>query len=118
MVHMKNEQYNPEFALKDMTPDELIQFVNREFPIKFTNKDIVQKVQDRYPLIPQSEVNAIIIAMMESFREFLLRGGRMDIPDLATGIFLRFYSRLDNDQVKVHTKLKVIAKTARAMNKK
>ncbi len=72
---MKKIKKTTKLIFNEMTDQELIQIINRDYPINimFLEK-IIDRIYAKYPLIDKIEISIIVKAVFESIREFLILG--------------------------------------------
>lgn len=89
---MKKQKTVIPFFFKDQSHQQVIDYLNIEYPISLKyNKDLVERVYQRYPLINKSEVGIIVKAIFSSFRDFLILGRVLNFNNLFFDTKLFFF---------------------------
>jgi len=80
---MKKEKKVKPFYFSDQTNQQVVDQLNIDYPISLKyNKDLVERVYQRYPLINKSEVGIIVKAVFSSFRDLLILGKVLNFNNL------------------------------------
>ena len=78
-----------------MTNQEMIKRVNTKFPIQMIElEDLINRVYVRYPLISKSEITLIIRAVFEGWREILILGKTLSLPNVFFNMSLHFFAHM------------------------
>jgi hypothetical protein len=106
-LRMKKQKTSPPFYFRDRSHQQIIDHLNINYPISLKhNKDLVERVYQRYPFINKSEVAVIVKAVFGSFRDLLLLGKVLNFNNLFFDCkFLFFKHRRDGrilPSLKVH----------------
>lgn len=80
--------YNVYF--KDKAFEEVINILNKEYPIKLTNgEELIDKIYNKYPLISKTEIAIIINTTFEAIRDFLVKGDSVNINNFVNGLRIK-----------------------------
>jgi hypothetical protein len=89
---MKSSQPVKPFYFKEITNQELVELLNREYPIKIqNNEDLIDRIHARYPLINKTEISIIVRAVFQSFRDLLVLGKVLSFNNLFFDAKLHFF---------------------------
>lgn len=95
---MRKKETKP-FYFKDLTHEDMVAGLNSEYPIDLRhNTDLIDRVCERYPLIPKSEVIIIIREVFQSLRESLILGKVLNFYNLffSFRLYISEYNRNGN----------------------
>jgi hypothetical protein len=89
---MKKQKIVSPFYFQDQSHQQVVDYLNTEHPISLKyNKDLVERVYQRYPLIDKSEVGIIVKAVFSSFRDLLILGKVLNFNNLFFDTKLKFF---------------------------
>lgn len=78
---------------KDISYDDLIQEINKSFPVKIKIKNIVNDIHEIYPLIPKSDIALIIRNLFLTIREQVLFGNKINVKYIFNEFHLKIIKK-------------------------
>jgi hypothetical protein len=104
---MKKQKTSDLFYFRDQSHQQVVDHLNINLPISLKhNKDLVERIHQRYPLIDKSEVAIIVKAVFSSFRDLLILGKILNFNNLFFDTKLLFFKHRRDGRIlpslKVH----------------
>lgn len=80
------------FFFQGESHQEMVKKINDKLPIQMIElEEIINRVYNRYPLISKSEVTLIIKTVLEGWREILILGETLSLPNVIFNMKLHFF---------------------------
>ena len=105
---MKKQKTVVPFSFKDMTHQQMVDYLNENYPISLrNNEDLVNRVYARYPLLDKSEVGIIIKAVFGSLRDLLVLGKVLNFNSLFFDTKLHFFDHRRDGRILPSLKVRI-----------
>ena len=96
------------FYFRDHSHQQMIDHLNIDKPISLKyNKDLVERVHQRYPLIDKAEVGIIVKAVFGSFRDLLILGKILNFNNLFFDCKLLFFKHRRDGRILPSLKVQI-----------
>lgn len=97
-----------EYYFKDLDRKEMIDQLNNDLPVNIKyNKDLVDRVHARYPLLDKTEVSIIVKAVFQSIRDLLVLGKILNFNTLFFDTKLYFFDHRRDGRILPSLKVKI-----------
>jgi hypothetical protein len=90
------------YWFKKMDRFQMVELVNKEHPISLIHfEKLIDRISDRYPLLPKTKIVQIIQTAFETMREMLIVGHHLAITGIAKRMKLYFTRKWKSVAVRV-----------------
>lgn len=105
---MKKPKTIRPFYFKDLTHQQMVDLVDLNNPVALKyNRDLVNRVHARYPLIEKAQVGYIIRAIFQSMRALMILGKVLNFNNLFFDTKLHFFDYRKGDAILPSLKVKI-----------
>lgn len=110
MKNRTKEHKHRDFYIKDKSPSQLCEEINKEFPINLAhNKDYIDRIHDKNPLYSKEEIARVVISFFTCWRELLILGTEINFFELFMHNKLFFFRKRGRSGIDVMTKIRIMA---------
>jgi hypothetical protein len=105
---MKKPKIVKPFYFKDLTHQQVVDLLNEEDPVNLKyNEDLVNRIYVRYPLVNKSAISAVVKAVFQSLRDFLILGKVLNFNNLFFDTKLHFFDYRKGAHILPSLKVKI-----------